>query len=196
VHDPIAYTYEADTNCPACAEAAFGRDEFGDIGGSSEDGEGNPVGVIAPWDEWIEPSIVGRQTLACGSCGTEIDTYYDSDETLADAEEKGLADGRAAGSWVTDGNTTQATYRWLLTGIEDGNPEIMDSLPSAPLSGEWSDGMTPRKVLDQYGVSEDDYEADDILNAYEDGFSRGVVDEVERACRYQLDKDTEDENNG
>lgn len=77
MHDPIAYTYDADYHCEGCAERAFGRDEHGDITG--EDSEGNPVGIVAPWDEWIEPSLSGRQTLVCGTCGGIIDEYDDGD---------------------------------------------------------------------------------------------------------------------
>lgn len=69
--DPIAYTYEADHHCEACALARFGRDDHGDIIGT--DSEGNPVGVVAPWDEWHEPSQEGLQVLSCGTCGREID---------------------------------------------------------------------------------------------------------------------------
>lgn len=65
--DPIAYTYEADTHCPACAKARFGRSEAGFIAEDCEDSEGNPVGVIAPWDE-VDPAA----GLYCGTCGQEI----------------------------------------------------------------------------------------------------------------------------
>lgn len=65
---PIAYTYEADYHCPSCTEARFGRDEWGWIGGDAEDDEGNPVGAVAPWDEWWEPSETGPQSLVCGTC--------------------------------------------------------------------------------------------------------------------------------
>ena len=71
-HDPIAYIYEADHHCEACALARFGRDEHGDITGI--DGEGNEVGVVAPWDEWIQGEG-GPETLGCGTCGAVIDTY-------------------------------------------------------------------------------------------------------------------------
>ena len=73
MHDPIAYTYEADHHCPGCAEARFGRTDDGFIAGENEDGsvatdtEGNPVGVIAPWDEW-EQGTGETETLACGTC--------------------------------------------------------------------------------------------------------------------------------
>jgi hypothetical protein len=72
--DPIAYTYEADYHCPGCAYERFGADEDGWIAAHDErDGEGNPVGVVAPWDEWWEPSEDGPQVLTCGTCGGEID---------------------------------------------------------------------------------------------------------------------------
>lgn len=78
--DPIAYTYEAAHHCPACTEARFGRAADGYIAGQDEDGnypedgEGNPVGAIAPWEEW--QSFTGEQEiLACDDCGAVLDTY-------------------------------------------------------------------------------------------------------------------------
>lgn len=72
-HDPIAYTYEADTQCPECAEKRFGLDESGFITGV--DSEGNEVGVIAPWDEWYDITYYTDQTLACATCKRTIETY-------------------------------------------------------------------------------------------------------------------------
>ncbi len=72
--DPIAYTYEADHHCPTCAWLRFGQDEHGFVPETAEDGEGNPVGAVAPWDEWWEPSETGVQTLACSDCGAVLDT--------------------------------------------------------------------------------------------------------------------------
>lgn len=77
-HDPIAYAYEADFHCPDCTYKRFGADDDGWIamkdGEPCVDGEGNPVGALAPWDEW-QSFDGGREVLACGDCGTEIDTY-------------------------------------------------------------------------------------------------------------------------
>jgi hypothetical protein len=98
------------------------------------------------------------------------------------ARAQGAADGCAAGTWAIDGNTTGETKQAFIKGFEDGDPAIYDALPSSPLSGEWADGLLPRDVLGWYGLTEDDDRADDILCAYEDGYSQGVVDEVERAC--------------
>lgn len=75
-HDPIAYTYEAGTHCPACAEKRFGLDEFGFIAGV--DSEGNEVGAIAPWDEWHDPEG-GEQFLECGTCRDIIEAFHPPD---------------------------------------------------------------------------------------------------------------------
>ena len=117
-------------------------------------------------------------------------------QRLATAEESeafelGKQAGHAAGSWVFDGNTSEAEYRRVLDGYEAGDPEIMDLEPS-PLSGEWADSWTPRSLGDELGVidTEDrDYELriEAISDAYEQGFSESFWDEVTRAARYQLD---------
>ena len=101
---------------------------------------------------------------------------------FAAAEVLGTEQGRNAGSWVTDGNTSEGTYRRLLEGIHSGDPEIMDALPSSPLSGEWADDPTPASVLAELSMDEDDDAASDVLDAYEQAFADAVVAEVERAC--------------
>lgn len=70
--DPIAYTYEADYHCPPCAFARFGKDEHGTVPESARDGEDNPVGAVAPWDEW-QQGTGEREVLACGTCGDIIE---------------------------------------------------------------------------------------------------------------------------
>ena len=72
--DPIAYTYEADYHCEPCALERFGRDEHGFITGV--DSEGNEVGIVAPWDEWISGAD-GCEILACGDCLEVIDRAHD-----------------------------------------------------------------------------------------------------------------------
>jgi hypothetical protein len=105
------------------------------------------------------------------------------DEILTDAEQEGYDAGKAAGSWLLDGNSTTENARRLLQGIEDGDPEIMDELPSAPLSGEWADGLLPRDVLAWYDMDDNDDAADDVLSAFENGYSRGVMDEAVRSAQ-------------
>ena len=106
--------------------------------------------------------------------------------TCSQAEKLGYDAGKAAGSWIIDGNSTDEQARTLLDGIEDGDPAVLDLLPSAPFSGEWADGLDVRDVLDSYGYSLDDDGADEILSAFEDGYSRGVVDEAVRSARALL----------
>jgi hypothetical protein len=69
---PIAYTFEADYHCPVCTENRFGVDESRFIPENARDSEGNPIGAVAPWDEWHEPGEDLPQVLGCGSCGVEI----------------------------------------------------------------------------------------------------------------------------
>lgn len=72
---PIAYTYEADTHCPDCAVARFGREPgYPWPPEDARDSEGNPVGAIAPWDDWCDAED-GPCTLACGTCGWIIATH-------------------------------------------------------------------------------------------------------------------------
>jgi hypothetical protein len=72
-YDPIAYQYEADRYCPACTEARFGRGPHGHIAEGALDREGNPVSVIAPWDEWADYAAPGHWVLECGACLTVIE---------------------------------------------------------------------------------------------------------------------------
>jgi hypothetical protein len=73
--DPIAYTYEADTHCPACAIARFGTEDGRPWPPEdAEDREGNPVGAVFPWDD--EPD-----GLYCGTChGTIAEPWEDEPE--------------------------------------------------------------------------------------------------------------------
>lgn len=88
MHDPIAYTYDADTHCPSCAEARFGRCKDGwiacadthDWRPGARDSEGNTVGVIAPWDEWCNPDDPTTAILACGTCRGVIEEHEHSTE--------------------------------------------------------------------------------------------------------------------
>jgi len=100
-------------------------------------------------------------------------------ETLIEqARELGAEHGQNAASWYFDGNTSQDTYAGVLRGIEDGDPEVLDTFPSAPLSGEWADDPTPFGVLAALDVPEDHDAADDCLSAYVDGFSEAVHDTI------------------
>ena len=104
------------------------------------------------------------------------------DEIIERAEQEGYDHGVTAGSWLLDGNSSEEAARRLLTGLEDGDPEILDQLPASPLSGEYADGLLPRDVLGWYDLDEQHDAADDVLRAFEDGFSRGVEAEAVRSA--------------
>lgn len=94
--------------------------------------------------------------------------------------------GRAAASWYFDGNSDHATYVRVWRGLETGDPEVMDTLPSSPLSGEWADDPTPGDVLRTLGVDEFDYDNDDLLDAYAEGFEAASYRAIEDEARAQV----------
>lgn len=123
---------------------------------------------------------------------TTTDTAYD--RAIEYARETGAENGRAAASWCFDGNTTRETYAAVLKGIEAGDPEVLDTLPAADLSGEWADTLNGpalyRDACESAGLVESDgaYQSfDEICDAYESAFSTAVMDELTRAARYQLE---------
>lgn len=119
-----------------------------------------------------------------------LEDVPDPEAAIEAAEAAGYVAGTAAGSWLLDGNSSLDVARRLLDGIEDGDPAVLDELPSPPLSGEWAGDPTPRDVLASVGMSEEDDAADDVLTAYEDAFSRGVSDEAVRSARAMLGEES------
>ena len=101
-----------------------------------------------------------------------------------DYEREGYAAGKAAGSWVTDGNTSVDEYRAILAGIESGDPEIMDMQPY-PLSGEWA-GESISELIRGYNNMTPEAQ-DAACDSCEQGFSQGFWDTVEHDCRVQVD---------
>lgn len=111
-------------------------------------------------------------------------------EILAAARRDGKAAGTVAASWVTDGNTSRETYARILRGLEDGDPEILDSLPWPNLSGEWANDPTPRSLAEDYGITEErDPSGDltaDACDAWEDAAGAAFERALTAACRAAL----------
>lgn len=107
-----------------------------------------------------------------------------------EARRRGLEAGKAAGSWVIDGNTTEETARRILQGYEDGDPKILDMQPS-PLSGEWADGESADQLvselvdLNEASISWGELAElqDEVCRAFEDGYADGYWAEVQRSAR-------------
>lgn len=106
------------------------------------------------------------------------------------ARREGIEHGRDAASWYFDfgrapsWTDARSVYRRVLQGLEDGDPEVIDTLPSSPLSGEWADGLQVSDVLSLLDLEdEDDLEpeyVDEVLRAFEDGYSEGAYRAIER----------------
>jgi hypothetical protein len=111
------------------------------------------------------------------------------DNLTDQAAEYGRDAGRAAASWVFDGNSTEQAYRWVLRGIEDGDPEVLDAYRVPDLSGEYQGDLTDRDLAIMLGSTWDamGQEAlDDAADAYLNAASQSFWDELERIARHHL----------
>ncbi len=129
--------------------------------------------------------------------GAIVSTRPTLDDLVALATELGADAGRAAASWVTNGNTTPATYRRILQGIEDGDPEVFDAYRTPDLSGEYAGDPTPATLADELGLTADEDDDGSLIteccDAYCDAASQAFWDELERVCRVQLEDTGESE---
>lgn len=102
------------------------------------------------------------------------------------ARELGREAGEAAGSWAADGNTDADHARRMLAMLDAGDPEVYDLLPATPdLSGEWADGMTPTRLLRELDPEGElgEFDAGEVLQAWEDAASEATQREAERVLR-------------
>lgn len=104
------------------------------------------------------------------------------------ARRLGLSAGRAAASWYFDGNTKDETYARVRQGIDDGDPEVLDTFKFPDLSGEWADGLTPDALMGNvYAHPERMMDRqDDICAAWEEGAQEGYMAEIERVLSEML----------
>jgi hypothetical protein len=96
------------------------------------------------------------------------------------AETLGADAGRAAASWY---DVTAKNAAAILQGLRDGDPAVTDTIPYAPLSGEWADDPLPSDILLRVGADIGQLAADDaadILQAYEIAYTDAAWEEVER----------------
>lgn len=114
---------------------------------------------------------------------------------MTQAYKLGEEAGKSSGSWLFDGNTDMETYRCTLKMIDDGDPALWDYAPN-PLSGEYADDPTADDILSDLDVERSELEecddVDQILDEYQNGFSQGWSDEVERVCRYHCQESNQE----
>ena len=92
---------------------------------------------------------------------------------------------RAAGTWIFDGNTSRATYRAVLDGIEAGDPMVLDAYREPDLFGEFGD-PTEATLADDLGIEPYSAQSGEASDVWEDAAREAFWTEVERAARYQL----------
>ena len=119
-------------------------------------------------------------------------------DVLEQATELGKKAGIAAGSWYFNGPRDTETDQRVLDGIENCDPEIMDTLPTPDLSGEHADGPTPKSIFEEilgegawdhfYEDNEDTFEwlNNSIVSSWEQGFQEGVEFEITNTIRHHL----------
>lgn len=115
-------------------------------------------------------------------------------ERIAEATRRGKDAGQNAGSWIVDGNTTDATKARIAQGVDDVDPEVLDAINEPSwLSGEWA-GESIQELLGDLlwepefnpKTSDDDKHEgknDEIETAYENAASLAFRAEVERSAK-------------
>lgn len=127
------------------------------------------------------------------------------DAAIAYATERGRQDGANAIDWQylpgggRDHSSAADIRAWAertLQGIEDGDPETLDTIPTADLSGQWADTLTGPELLadavraadmtHDYPATDSDTAADwftDVCDAYENAFDSAAQDAIASAAR-------------
>lgn len=108
----------------------------------------------------------------------------------AAANKLGAEAGTAAGTWY---EVDSSSAERVLLGIDEGDPEVLDTLPSCDLSGQLADVPGSEDVLrsiySEAGVewsilAEADLYRSDTLDIYEIAFNDAACEEVVRQARY------------
>jgi hypothetical protein len=113
----------------------------------------------------------------------------------------------AVGSRAT--GDMQETAKRVLAGIDDGDPQILDDLPTPDLSGQWSDGYSSQDLYDEIDADHEwqyarftstktctvcgllPFDSDDeelscndesLCDAYDNAFNEAAENEVRRIC--------------
>jgi hypothetical protein len=162
---------------------------------------GDALATIVVLDGSDEPSfsstpcVICRTPLAGDRFDAEIAYHGDSrvnpyfpytpeHRVWVVAQEK----GKAAASWVFDGNTPKADYAHVLTGILDGDPRVMDAYNPPNLSGEYADSYSEDDLMKDAGWVPHD--GTDLRDALAMQFNQEADDafwaELERMCNDQL----------
>lgn len=95
----------------------------------------------------------------------------------------GYARGKAAGSWVIDGNTSNEQKAAIIHGYEDGDPAVMEMYHEPMYRESISD------LSEEYGI---DLFDEGNADCFEEGFVEGFWAEVILAAKYGVEVTRED----
>jgi hypothetical protein len=108
----------------------------------------------------------------------------------AKAAEIGTEHGKSAASWVFDGNTSDETYRRVLSMLDDGDPAVFDMYRTPDFSGEFAGDYTETELWSECGLDPEDDDAaeasQEVSSAYLVAAEEAFWDEVERLAREHL----------
>jgi hypothetical protein len=124
----------------------------------------------------------GRFYAACGLGPADAPTFYGTERDRLEA--RGYKDGHAAATWFAPQD--ERTARWILDGLDAGEPEVIDYLPAPRLGGEWADEPTWSNVLADEGCEDSDDGRPELLDAYQYAYSCAAERAVVRSCRAML----------
>jgi len=120
-----------------------------------------------------------------------MSTHHTTSRTdhIEAARKLGREHARNVASWAADGNSDPEHIRRVLRMLDDGDAAAWDYLPEPPnLSGEWADGLTPAKLLDELDVpvGADDAARDELVDAICNAYEEGVSEAFGPACEEEL----------
>jgi hypothetical protein len=125
-------------------------------------------------------------------------------ELLTGMRTAGARAGREAADWWAQdtlggratGDTT-STARRIVTGIDDGDPQIRDQLPTLAGSDAVADMPGEADLINETGADQQQWtpltsaQREDAVAAYAMSFDQAVLDRAEQLCRDTLDPDNE-----
>lgn len=104
---------------------------------------------------------------------------------------RGEQDGHAAGTWFEVGTEDPESDQKILKGIEDGDPAILDLLPEPRVDGQWAGEPSWSDVVyEELSIDIDNLagDTDDWYDAYCEGFTHGVEDEIVTTIKKRRDE--------
>lgn len=143
------------------------------------------LSFLGAWSEALDHSYHGENVDLFPTSVMNINRVIEEaqmevnfERALIEYAEKGADDGKNAGSYVIDGNTSVETAKAILKGYDEGDNEVMDMCPD-PLSGVWS-GQSMPEILGDYA------ESDEVQEAYTEAFQTAYWNEVLRSAEKML----------